>query len=80
MRIKGDHSKRKRTGASLVAQELGRHSPNEGTWGLLPGQGARSHTPQLGVRVLKSKSLHSATKTQSSQVNKYLKKERKMTG
>ncbi|TEA35059.1 hypothetical protein DBR06_SOUSAS33710015, partial [Sousa chinensis] len=34
---------------SLVAQWLGRHAPNAGGPGSVPGQGTRSHMPQLRV-------------------------------
>ncbi|TEA30806.1 hypothetical protein DBR06_SOUSAS4110278, partial [Sousa chinensis] len=34
---------------SLVAQWLRRHAPNAGGQGLIPGQGTRSHVPQLRV-------------------------------
>ena len=41
----------------------------------IPGQGTRSHMPQLQVCMMQLKILHTATKTQCSQVNnKYLKK------
>ena len=33
--------------ASLVVQGLRLHTPNGGGLGLIPGQGTRSHTPQL---------------------------------
>ena len=32
---------------SLVVQGLRLHTPNAGDRGLIPGQGTRSHTPQL---------------------------------
>ena len=50
-------------GASLVVQWLKLHSPNAGGPGSIPGQGIRSHTPQLRI-------LHFAAKTWCSQINK----------
>ena len=52
------------TGTSLVVQWLKLHSHNAGDLGLIPGQGTRSHMPQLKI-------LHATTKTQHSQINKY---------
>ena len=40
-------------------------SPVQGAWGSIPGQGTRSHVPQLKI-------LHAATKTQPSKINNYL--------
>ncbi|TEA34796.1 hypothetical protein DBR06_SOUSAS11910019, partial [Sousa chinensis] len=34
---------------SLVVQWLGLHAPNAGGLGSIPGQGTRSHMPQLRV-------------------------------
>ena len=36
-------------GASLVVWWLRLHAPNAGSLGLIPGQGTRSHVPQLRV-------------------------------
>ncbi|TEA25323.1 hypothetical protein DBR06_SOUSAS21410020, partial [Sousa chinensis] len=47
---------------SLVAQWLRLRTPNAGGPGLIPGQGTRSHMPQLRVRMLQLKILHAATK------------------
>ena len=38
-------------GTSLVVQWLRLQAPNAGGLGLIPGQGTRSHTPQLRVRM-----------------------------
>ena len=65
MKIK---EKKIRRGTSLVVQWLRFRAPNAEGPGSIPGQGTRSHMPQP--------SLHAATKTQNSQVNK-LKKEKK---
>ena len=48
---------------SIVVQWLRLYTPNGGGLGSIPGQGTRSHMPQL-------ESLHSATKTWCSQMNK----------
>ena len=37
-------------GTSLVVQWLRLHTPNTGGLGSIPGQGTRSHVPQLRVR------------------------------
>ena len=62
-------------GTSLVVQWLRLRAPNAGGLGSIPGQGTRSHTLQLKVRMpqLKiphaaMKILHAATKTQHSQI------------
>ena len=49
----------------LVVQGLTLHAPNAGAPGLIPGQGTRSHMPQLK----KNNIPHSATKTWPSQIN-----------
>ena len=60
-------------GASLVVQWLRLRAPNGGGAGSIPGQGTRSHMPQLScmpqVRAHMSQlnSLHAATKTQRTQ-------------
>ena len=53
-------------GISLVVQWLRLSSLNAGSTGLIPGQGTRSHMLQW-----RSKILCAATKTLSSQINKY---------
>ena len=69
--------KKKEEGTSLVVQWLGLCAPNAGGPGSVPGQGARSHLPQLRVCMPQLKILHAATKiphtatkTQHSQINK----------
>ena len=54
-------------GTSLVVQWLRVHAPNARGLASIPGQGARSHMPQLKI-------LHAVTKTQCSQIDKYIKK------
>ena len=51
---------------SLLVQWLRLHTPIAGGLGSIPGWGTRSHMAQL-------KSLHAATKNQSSQINKNIK-------
>ena len=46
------------------------HAPSAGGLGLIPGQGTRSHMPQLRVLTLQRKMQHAATKAWCSQVNK----------
>ena len=53
---------KKTTGTSLVVQWLRLHVPNAGALGSIPGQGTRSHMPQLMIP-------HAATKTWCSQIN-----------
>ena len=48
-----------KAGTNLVAQWLRLHAPSAGGLGLIPGQGTRSHTPQLRVQML-----HAATKNE----------------
>ena len=69
--------KKERPGTSLVVQWLRLHTPNEGSPGLTPGQGIRSHIPQLRAHVpqlkipnVATKIPHATTKTQRSQINK----------
>ena len=57
-------------GTSLVAQWLRLWAPNVGALGSIPGQGTRSHLPQLRVRMLQLKIPRAATKNQRSQINK----------
>ena len=52
-------------GTSSVVQWLRLHTPKAGDPGSIPDQGTRSHMPQ------RLKILYAATKTQSSQINKY---------
>ena len=68
-------------GTSQVAQWLRLQAPYAGCPGLIPGQGTRSHMPQLGVCMLQLKILrattritilHVATKTQCSQIGKLI--------
>ena len=54
------------SGTSLVVQWLRLHAPNAGAQGSIPGQGTRSHMPQLKIPC-------AATKTWHSQINKYFK-------
>ena len=56
--------KEQETGTSLVVQWLRLHAPNAGGPGSIPGQGTRSHMHAT------TKSLHAATKTWRSQINK----------
>ena len=56
---------------SLSVQWLRLHSSNEGDLGSIPGEGTRSHMPQLRVQMLQLKILDVRTKTQHSQINKY---------
>ena len=48
---------------SLVVQWLRLHTPNAGSPGSIPGQGTRSHIPQLRVCMLQLKIPHVATKS-----------------
>ena len=49
-------------GTSLVVQWLRLRAPNTGGPGSIPGQGTRSHMPQLRVFMPQLKTLHAATK------------------
>ena len=51
-----------------MVQWLRHCAPNVGS---IPGQGARSHMPQLRVCILQLKVPYAATKAQRSQINKY---------
>ena len=53
----------------MVIQWLG---PNAGGPDLIPGQGTRSHMPQLRVHLLHLKILCATTKTPCSQINSFL--------
>ena len=46
-RLMLDRALNQRSGTSLVVQWLRPCIPNSGSWGLFPGLGTRSHTPQL---------------------------------
>ena len=46
---------KKKLGTSLVVQWLRLHAPNAGGSGSIPGQGARTHIPQLRVCMLRLK-------------------------
>ncbi|TEA35681.1 hypothetical protein DBR06_SOUSAS1110027, partial [Sousa chinensis] len=50
---------------SLVVQWLSLHAPNEGGPGSIPGQGTRSHMPQLRVCIVQLKILCATTKKRS---------------
>ena len=60
-------------------QWLGLHIPSAGCPGSIPGQETRSHMPQLRVHMLQQtlNTQSASTKTQCSQMNKYLKKKKK---
>ena len=62
-------------GTSLVAQWLGRHAPNAGGLGSIPGQGTRSLMLQLRVCMPELKIPRATTKTQHSQINTYSKQQ-----
>ena len=49
-------------------------APTAGGPGSIPGQGTRSHLPQLRVHMLKLRLPHTATKTRGSQINIFKKK------
>ena len=48
------------------------HTPNAEDPGLIPGQGTRSHRPQLRLKILSA-----STKTWGSQINELIKKKKK---
>ena len=58
-------------GTSLVVQWLRLCTPNAGGPGSVPGQGTRSHMPQLKILHAATKIPHATTKTRHSQINKY---------
>ena len=62
-------------GTSLVAQWLGRHAPNAGGLGLIPGQGTRSLMLRLRVCMPELKIQCATTKTQRSQMNTHFKQQ-----
>ena len=57
-------------GTSLVVHWLRFRAPSVVDPGCIPGQGTRSHMPQLRVHMLQLKILHAETKTWHSQKNK----------
>ena len=69
-----------------MVQWLRLHAPNTGDPGLIPGQGTRSHMPQLRVCMLQLKIPHAAIEIQDvayctqltccNRVNKYENKQR----
>ena len=61
-----------------MVQWLRLRTPNTGGPGSIPGQGTRSHMPQLGVLMPQLKIPHAATKTKLSQIN--IKKKKKSGG
>ena len=56
-----------------AGQWLRLHSPSAGDLSSILGQGTKSHTSHLRLRMPRLKILSAATKTQSSQINKYIK-------
>ena len=74
------------SGTSLMVQWLRPHTPGRGGPGLIPGQGTRSHMPQLRVHMLQLNILPGAMKIQEptgktwhSQINKYFLKDERIT-
>ena len=59
-------------GTSLVVLWLRFHAPNVESLGSIPGQGTRSHMPQIRVCMLHLKIPTVATKTQYSQIKKLI--------
>ena len=59
-----------------MVQWLRLGTPNAGGLGSIPGQGTRSHMPQLRVHKPQPKVLHATTKTWHSQINEYFLKKR----
>ena len=53
-----------------MVQWLRLQVPSAGDLGSIPGQETRSHLLQLRVHMWQLKTLHAATKTQHSQINK----------
>ena len=64
-------------GTFLLVQWLRYHTPNAEGLGSIPGQGTRSHMPQLRICMPQPKTLHVTTKTWYSQINKYVYKKKK---
>ena len=58
----GDSPQYSVMGTSLVVQGLRLHAPSAGGPGLIPGQAARSHMPQLKVLRVATKTHHSPNK------------------
>ena len=58
---------------SLVVQRLRLQAAKARVQGSIPGQGTRSHRPQLRVLMAQLKIPHAATKTQGSQINEWVK-------
>ena len=56
---------------SLVGQWLKLHIPNAAGPGSIPGQGTRSHMPQLNTCTPQLKISYATTKTLYSQINKF---------
>lgn len=56
-------------GTSLMVQWLRLCAPNAGGLGSIPGEGIRSHTPQLEIPNAATKILTATTKTGHSQTN-----------
>ena len=48
--IRGNKAREESTGAPLVVQHLRLHGPSARGMGWIPGQGTRSHRPQLQLR------------------------------
>ncbi|TEA24167.1 hypothetical protein DBR06_SOUSAS2610126, partial [Sousa chinensis] len=51
---------------SLLAQSLRLHTPKAGGLGSIPGQGTRSHMPQLRVRMPQLRSRRASKKIEDS--------------
>ena len=64
--------KRSASGTSLVVQWQRIHAPNVEVMGSIPGQGTRSHVPQLEDSPCHSKDPEAETKTPRSRINKYI--------
>ena len=74
-----NHEKKMLSGTSLVVQGLRLHISSARGLGSIPGQGTRSHMPQLRVFTLQLKTPHAmrnelrtATNTGHSQINKQM--------
>ena len=59
-------------GISLTILWLRLRAPNAGGPSSIPGQGTGSHMPQVTICMPQSKIPHATTKTQQSQINKYI--------
>ena len=64
-------------GTSLLAQWLRLYTPNAEGVNPMPGQGTRSHMPQLRVCTPELKILWATTKNQYDQISKYILNEKK---